>query len=70
MESVIEVFVARDWTGVHIFNSEPITLNCGGTGIIWSGYRNKALETPEIIEKYKNMSGKEYKKIQFKIKID
>ena len=54
MESVIEVFVARDWTGVHIFNSEPITLNCGGTGIIWSGYRNKALETPEIIEKYMN----------------
>ena len=70
MESVIEVFVAKDWTGVHVFNSEPITLNCGGVGSIWSGYRNKTLETPEIIEKYKNMSGKEYKKIQLKIKID
>ena len=67
MESILEVWVARDFTGVHVYNTEPIIKDAGGVGNIWSGYRNKALETMELIEKYKSISSKQTIKIQLKI---
>jgi hypothetical protein len=63
----MKAYVARDWTGVHLFKTEPRLMQCGGCGEIWSGYRIKQIESLDLLDKYRNISGKQPIKIELTI---
>ena len=45
-----KVYLAKDWTGVHVFLEPPQLMKCGGLPEIWCGHRLKGIlnETLQI----------------------
>lgn len=35
----MKVYIAKDWTGLHVFENPPVFMNCGGMPKIWSGHK-------------------------------
>ena len=35
----MKVYIAKDWTGSHVFADIPKLLKCGGMPKIWSGHK-------------------------------
>lgn len=35
----MKVYIAKDWTGSHVFVKPPVLMKCGGMPDIWSGWR-------------------------------
>ena len=46
----MKVYLAKDWTGVHVFVDVPQLKQCGGLPEIWCGHRLKGIlnETLQI----------------------
>ena len=40
----MKVYLAKDWTGSHVFAEPPILMKCGGIPPIWSGHRLKEFD--------------------------
>ena len=40
----MKVYLARDWTGVHVFADVPRLEQCGGLPPIWCGHKLKAFQ--------------------------
>ena len=40
----MKVYLARDWTGVHVFADVPRLEKCGGLPPIWCGHKLKVFE--------------------------
>ena len=38
-----KVYLAKDWTGIHIFLKPPQLKKCGGLPDIWCGHRLKGI---------------------------
>ena len=35
----MKVYIAKDWTGSHVFAEPPKFMKCGGMPDIWSGHK-------------------------------
>ena len=35
----MKVYIAKDWTGFHVFAEPPVLMKCGGMPDIWSGHK-------------------------------
>ena len=35
----MKVYIAKDWTGCHVFADPPSLMKCGGMPDIWTGYK-------------------------------
>ena len=35
----MKVYIAKDWTGSHVFANPPVLMKCGGMLDIWSGHK-------------------------------
>ena len=35
----MKVYIAKDWTGSHVFAEPPVLIKCGGMPDIWSGHK-------------------------------
>lgn len=35
----MKVYLAKDWTGCHVFAEPPSLIKCGGMPDIWSGHK-------------------------------
>ena len=46
----MKVYIAKDWTGSHVFIEPPQLMKCGGLPEIWCGHRLKRIlnETLQI----------------------
>ena len=40
----MKIYIAKDWTGVHVFKNPPQLMPCGGIPPIWSGYNLKQFD--------------------------
>ena len=40
----MKIYIAKDWTGVHVFKDIPRLEKCGGLPEIWSGHRLKIFD--------------------------
>lgn len=47
-----KVYVAKDWTGVHVFAEPPKLTRCGGLPDIWCGHRIKILNDYKFQDTY------------------
>ena len=45
----MKVYLAEDWTGVHIFSEPPRFVECGGLPNIWCGHRIKGILDETLI---------------------
>jgi len=36
---IMKVYIAKDWTGSHVFAKPPVLMKCGGMPDIWSGHK-------------------------------
>ncbi len=41
----MNIYIAKDWIGPHVFAEPPVLMKCGGMPDIWSGHK-----LPFIIE--------------------
>lgn len=48
----MKVYIAKDWTGVHVFKDIPRLEKCGGLPEIWCGHRIKGIieDTLPLVE--------------------
>ena len=35
----MKIYIAKDWTGSHVFAKPPVLMKCGGMPDIWSGWK-------------------------------
>ena len=35
----MKVYIAKDWTGSHVFAEPPVLMKCGGMPDIWTGHK-------------------------------
>ena len=47
----MKVYIAKDWTGSHVFAEPPVLMKCGGMPDIWSGHKLKEFQLSPDIEK-------------------
>ena len=41
----MKIYIAKDWTGVHVFSNPPQLKQCGGLPDIWCGHRLKLFDS-------------------------